>query len=360
MNVFPSSMMLELAVRSASLVDALSALRSGADVNKRAPDGFTPLMIASALGHLQMVDILITAGADVLAVEPRMGASALHKAAQAGNADVIDVLLKHGAFIDQQTPSLGHTALMDAVLHKNAEAVRLLLKRNARTSIRNYWQQTAWDLAQLDRVEAIIGLLEAHDVENYNRQPNSLLSAVKAGDCAAVNACLASGLSVEDRMAVTGEVDDDYTPLGLAVRSGHTDIVKLLLNAGADPRRVFGLMKGTAVHEAAFLGKAEVLRVFTTLGTVAGRPAVELDSPGPYNGLTPLHDAVWQGHVDAVRILIDAGAPLKVRTHAGLTPKEMAMLYGYNDIAALLAAAEATSVSSGITARATGGDAALR
>jgi ankyrin repeat protein len=64
-------------------------------------------------------------------------------------------------------------------------------------------------------------------------------------------------------------------------------------------------------------------------------PAVELDAQGPYNGLTHLIDAIWHGHLQAVRALIEAGAPLDIRTHAGLTPKEMALLYGYEEIAAL-------------------------
>ena len=74
-------------------------------------------MIAARLGHAGMVALLLTAGADTLAIEPRMGATALHKGAQSGNADVIGLLLDHGAFIEQQSPILGNTPLMDATLH---------------------------------------------------------------------------------------------------------------------------------------------------------------------------------------------------------------------------------------------------
>ena len=49
-------------------------------------------MIAAGLGQSYMVSMLLAAGADVLALDPRMGASALHKAAQSGNADVIGFL----------------------------------------------------------------------------------------------------------------------------------------------------------------------------------------------------------------------------------------------------------------------------
>ncbi|WP_426131499.1 ankyrin repeat domain-containing protein [Pararhizobium sp. PWRC1-1] len=156
-------MHLEASIWSGDLAAATYLLRAGENPNRIGPDGLTPLMIASGLGQSQMVEILLTARADVLAIEPRMGATALHKAAQSGNTDVIRLLLDHGAFIDQQSPVLGHTPLMDAVLHKHAEAVRYLLERGTRTTIRNHWQQTALELAQLDGLEAITKLIEARD-----------------------------------------------------------------------------------------------------------------------------------------------------------------------------------------------------
>lgn len=124
-------MTLEASIRAGDLAAAIDLLRSGADANGRSPEGLTPLMIASGLGQPQMVAILLTAGADGLAVEPRMGAMAVHKASQSGNADVIGLLLDHGSCIDQQSPVLGNTPLMDAVSYKHEEAVRLLLKNAA-------------------------------------------------------------------------------------------------------------------------------------------------------------------------------------------------------------------------------------
>ena len=56
--------------------------------------------------------------------------------------------------------------------------------------------------------------------------------------------------------------------------------------------------------------------------------------------MTPLHDAVWHGHMEAARALVDAGHPLALQTHAGLTPRELAVSYGYDDLARFLAEAE--------------------
>lgn len=334
-------MHVEASIRSGDLAAVTYLLRSGENPNHSCPDGMTPLMIASGLGQSQMVDILLTAGADVLAIEPRMGATALHKAAQSGNTDVIGLLLDHGAFIDQQSPVLGHTPLMDAVLHKHTEAVRYLLERGTRTTIRNHWQQTAIELAQSDGLEAIAELIEARDRKDAERiRGKTLMAAVKAGDVGEVRRLLASGEPVAQRLPIMGSRDDNYTPLGLAVREGHIDIVQALLDAGADIRRVIGLMKGTPVHEASFFGRADIVRLLTEDRTLAGAPAFEIDAQGPYNGLTALHDAVWHGHLEAAKALVEAGALLDLRTHAGLTPRELAVLYGYNELAHFLEEAE--------------------
>jgi ankyrin repeat protein len=334
-------MTLEASIRAGDLATATILLRSGSDANGRSPEGLTPLMIASGHGQPQMVEILLRAGADVLAIDSRMGATALHKAAQSGNADVIGLLLDQGAFIDQQSPVVGNTPLMDAVLHKHDEAVRLLLNRGARTAVRNHWKQTALDLARQDGLDAIARLIDVRDEADAKRvSALTLVAAIKAGDVGEVERLIAAGASVNERTPIVGRLDDDYTPLGVAAREGHADIVQVLLDAGADPRRVIGLMRGTPVHEAAYFGHADALRALTQKYGHADAPASELDAQGSYNGLTALHDAVWHGHLEAARVLLDAGARLDLRTHAGLTPRELALLYGYDDLARFLAGAE--------------------
>lgn len=330
-------MNLQSCVLADDTAGALNLLRSGADVNARGPDGFTPLTAATGLGHYHLAEVLLTAGADVHALEPRMGAAALHKAAQAGSPDMIDLLLDHGAFIDQQTPILGNTPLIDAVLHKHEAAVDRLLQRGARTGIANHWHQTALDIAQADELSAIVRRIEVHDRVNDERVGAlPLIAATKAGDRDEVERLIVAGALLDEKVPMVGSLDDNYTPLGIAAREGHEEIARLLLEAGADPRRLIGLMGGMALHDATYFGHAAIVRLLTRRAPVAG-----LDVQGAYNGLTALHDAVWHGHLDVVRALVNAGARLNARAQTGATPRDLALLYGYAEIAELLAKAEA-------------------
>jgi len=296
-------------------------------------------MIAAGMGPPQLIEQLLAAGADVLAIESRMGATALHKAAQSGKVDIIQLLLDHGAFIDQQSAILGNTPLIDAVLYKHVDAVRLLLGRGARTAIRNHWQQTALDLAKSDGHDAMADLIKAREKSDADQVRSlSLIAAVKARDMGEIERLITMGADVEERTPIIGSLDDDYTPLGIAARAGNADIVRLLVAAGADPGCPIGLMRGTSVHEASYFGHAHIVRVLISKAWLAN-PL--LSAQGPYNGFTPLHDAVWHGHVEAARVLIELGAPLNLKTHAGQTPRELAVLYGYEELAQLLVDAEA-------------------
>lgn len=90
----------EAAVYAGDLPAVTQFLRHGANVNETTSGGLSPLMIASGLGQASMVSLLLTAGADVRAVEPSMGNTALHKAA-CHEREMNQV------FLPQPRPSLG-------------------------------------------------------------------------------------------------------------------------------------------------------------------------------------------------------------------------------------------------------------
>jgi ankyrin repeat protein len=335
-------MTLDAHITSGDTVAALESVSAGADLNQRADDGFTPLLRAAARGDATLVIALLEHGADIHALDPRMGTSALHLSAQSGRGEVTATLLAHGAFIDLQSPALGNTALMDAVLYRSDEVARVLLDHGARTFIRNHWHQSALELARDEARPHVARWIEERDRADADaRRAAALVTAADAGDAEEMRRRLEAGAAVDERSPVTGRVDDDYTALGIAASDGRVDLVEKLLAAGADPREPNGLMGGTALHEAAYFGHADVIAAIAASGNRPERLPAELDTRGAYNGLTALHDAVWHGHEAAARALVEAGARTDIRTHAGLTPRELAVRYGYRTLAAYLTDAEA-------------------
>ncbi len=154
---------------------------------------------------------------------------------------------------------------------------------------------------------------------------------------------IAEGSAVDEPAQLVGSPNDGYTPLHAAARDGQTEIVRILIEAGADVCLADGLMKATPGHKAAYQGHAEAARILIALG--------ELDAQGPYNGFTPLHDAVWHGHAETVSVLLEAGARPDIRSHTGATPVDLALEYGYQDVAAMLQRQAASPVSEGEPAR---------
>ena len=67
-------------------------LAAGSDLNKVDPDGWTPLMFAANLGNLEIVQILIDSGAD-LVYENLDGNNALSIATAAQHTDVKKLIL---------------------------------------------------------------------------------------------------------------------------------------------------------------------------------------------------------------------------------------------------------------------------
>lgn len=151
----------------------------------------------------------------------------------------------------------------------------------------------------------------------------ALMSAVKKNDAAAVARLISQGADVNE-LDANGD-----PPLIQAAYLGHTGIVELLLQAGADVTVVDPGMKATALHAAAYAGRTEAARLLVQAG-------IDINKQGPYNGYTALHDAIWQNNVDVARLLIEAGADLSLRSQHGETPLEMAKARSRREIVSLL------------------------
>ena len=60
----------------------------------------------------------------------------------------------------------------------------------------------------------------------------------------------------------------------------------------------------------------------------------EIDARGEY-GHTPIHEAVGQGHIEAVRLLLSRGADCSITNDWGQTPQQTAKIGGKHEIESL-------------------------
>ncbi|MBL8232369.1 MAG: ankyrin repeat domain-containing protein [Bryobacterales bacterium] len=149
--------------RALLIVDSIyllpfEVLESRGDYSK---DGWTPLHLASYFGHKEIAQLLLDAGAPVLARSKNaMNNHPLHAAAAGKSRDIVAMLLSAGAEVNA-TQNGGWTALHAAAQDGDAEMVKLLLMNGADPELRADNGQSALDLAMGKGSQEVVDMLEA-------------------------------------------------------------------------------------------------------------------------------------------------------------------------------------------------------
>lgn len=148
------------AVKNNDLELAKELINKGANVNQKDSSGNSLLIISSADGNAEMVQLLLSSGADISAVDASMKATALHAAAYLGHPEVMKILVENGINIDAQGPYNGYTALHDAVWQNNIEGVKVLVKSGANVNLKGRNGNTPLMLAKNQRNLEIAKILQ--------------------------------------------------------------------------------------------------------------------------------------------------------------------------------------------------------
>lgn len=316
------------AVEADDLRAAEELIKQGTPVNVRDSSGLTPLMIAAGHGNAGMVRLLLDGGADLFTVERRAGTSALHKACQGGSVEVVRLLVEAGAFVDWVAPTTGHTPLMDALWFKWPAVVEYLLERGAGLNLYTHYGFSLMQHFEYELNVNVIGKEKLHEAERMlerrkqsdreKTERQQLMAAVTTNDVEEVRRLLRAGAEVDERFPFLNGFNDYHTPLLVAARDGHREIVEELLSHGADVNAVEPTFGAVPLHKSVYNGHVEITRI------LVNHPGVDLNFQGATNGYTPLHDALWHGFAECARILIDAGARLDLKGHDGKTPEVIA------------------------------------
>jgi uncharacterized protein len=237
------------AAESGDRATALRLLADRADPNALGPDGTTAIMWAAHHDHLDLVQALIKAGANVK-LKNQFGTSALTEAAIIGSAPIIDALLEAGADPNTRNPE-GETPLMAVARSGNVEAARRLLDAGADVNAREDWGgQSAlmWAAAQrqADMVKFLASRGADLDARGVIRQwERKVIAEPRPKDLnkggftpllyAAREGCVECARNL---IAARADLDladpDGVTPLNMALLNLHFNFAATLIKAGAD------------------------------------------------------------------------------------------------------------------------------
>ncbi|EWG51413.1 hypothetical protein FVEG_16788 [Fusarium verticillioides 7600] len=301
---------LHIAVAAQNLLGCELLLDAGCQVNAEDKDGSTALSIAADLNDLDMVECLISHGADPSRPDYE---TPLHIAVDWGNFDMVEIILSSRFFSDIDAKGeKGFTALGIAATTGRLDIVSMLLDHGADPNMRTGPHNSGAPLhiaANKGHRSIVIELLKrGADPYPETTKKSSAFHAACIGGWLDV---METFLEVVDNVGelVNFEWGWAGTPLKAAASGGRLDAVKLLLSKGADPNKQLQskINKGqTIIHAAAGGGNTQVLEVI--LGAVDDS-SLEIRDRAQR---TPLWYACVEGHEDMVKYLLERGASTDV------------------------------------------------
>lgn len=291
------------------LVDVL--LKAGANPKVANREGATPLWIASVNGHAGIITSLLAAGADANEKLP-LGRSPLMLAARTGNVNAIRALLDKGANINAKEDEKGTTPIMWAADEGHAEAIRYLISRGADFKGRS---------APVERSRGP-ALGKANDPrKQVAAQAAAQAAGLDAGDLNVARA-LAEGASA-GQVAAAGRGGRGGNAAG---RGGNAAGRGAAGRGGAAQAAPQG---GGAVDG----GTLAPVDVADAGAQVVGRRGQPVKDGGE---ITPLVFAVRANNLDAVKVLLEAGADINQTTGYGWSPLLVATQNRYYKLGAYL------------------------
>jgi ankyrin repeat protein len=372
-------------------------IAAGADVNAVNDLSLAPLYLASVNGNAAIARLLVDKGARVDAAS-ETGVTPLMEAARVGSVDTVRLLLDRGASVNQAERDRGQTALMWAVARKHPDVVKLLLERHADFQVRTRVRSLRVMLDQGPRRAVKTSVQDARQIDAGGS--TALLFAAQVGDAESAALLLAAGADVNDTAtdgnsvltlatfsghtavartlvdagADPNRADAGYTTLHAAALRGDLATVQALLAKGADsdaritkgsPVRRFGsqwalptpLTGATPLVVAAAYLEIDIMRALvaakanvtlalangtTPLLAAAGVPVEKEVRPSDLerwnivDSDTPAIPRDEQAVLDAVRLLLDAGASVTQTTASGDTALHAAAATGSTGLIQLL------------------------
>jgi ankyrin repeat protein len=365
---------------SAPMIQRL--LKAGANANATLPTGETALMTCANTGDVESVRSLLEVGADVNRKETLGGQTALMWAAAEKHPEVVRLLVQHGADIHAASKG-GFTPLLFAAQQGDVDSARILMDAGAKWDAAastpscgpaprggGFGEGFSGRLAETtdSKDPLLVSTIGGHEkfaifLLERGANPNAAdckmsvlhyairkgISYINRGDSAGrgddprarlpnmfelVKALLARGAdpNVKLQRPMRGGVlvsTIGLTPLMLAAAAADVDLMRYLLDHGAD-WKVTTNSNTTALMLAAGIGRTEdrlpedeknafeAVKLLVELGA-------DVNVRNTDENQTALHGAAFIGANAIVQYLVDKGATMNVMDEMGQTPLSMAL-----------------------------------
>jgi ankyrin repeat protein len=253
------------------------AIEIGIEIDALGAKGHNALMVAAYYGHRSIVKLLLSAGADpsLLSDDDGLGSgmTALMLAAGsffASNRQQVVKLLITGSADPNQRGVGGKTAIFYAALAGSgyADCVEILIAAGANLDLRDDRGYTVLTAVAAAENYPMLNLLMQAGASTVGLESIQLIQAAGAGNLDRVRSLLSGKVNLNfDRGAAIGN----------ASAAGHTEIVALLIQAGANVnlRDKLGF---TPIASAAYLGYGEIVNLLIAAGADIQAPAGESQS----------------------------------------------------------------------------------
>ena len=288
-------------------------LKAGANPNWKSDSNPTILNLAVESGNIKMIELLLDQdGIDIDMVDNSSYSkpTALSRAAEEGSKEIVSLLIKRGAKVNH-SGAPESIPIYVAARDGHPEIVRLLVEEGADINVttEGNWGplHIAYDFPEVARV-----LLEKNaDINRLSDDGTALFLASRWGYPEVVKVYLEHKPDLEIGLKKEGYYDG-MTALSIAIDQSNTEIVRLLLEAGAN------------VNQRTRNGRFPLLLALSrsfdsedTLRTVLEyNPSLTMTDD---DGDTALNYLRMQTPVSSIRLLINAGADPEIRNKKGYT-----------------------------------------
>lgn len=322
--------------------EAFQLIAMGANIHAKDNKGLNAFLYAARSGSSQLLKFLHKCGADIYARDNEENAGAMHYVVHNDDPKAIEVLCNLGLNIHEKT-SNGFTPLIAAAYNGNEQMASFLLQHGApvddNEASPDEWPALRWAMFRHHFNVARLLIDAGANVMHRDKKGATLLHvAAEKNNCEMMQALLDAGADID---ALTKE---GTTPLMHAAYFGRLDCLRLLLKAGAD---IWLTSKDNhdALYYALGSKNSEVCKTLLVeyvrqdpdfaksascikaLGVAAKNNLVEMiplllargvDVNSSLDGFwVPLAFAAQNGHVDAIKLLLRAGAYHIIQSHGG-------------------------------------------